>query len=405
MKQFPVLYKRAKSGKIQEWSIKTEGNDNLFLIFIEQGQIDGKKQIYRESVMEGKQKRTIEEQAISEAQSKFNKKRDEGYKSLEDLNILHLNDCYYYYNIEQPLFLKTEERTTDNRFLTLEEVLDIYLPKESTDASGNVKPMLAQSYKKGKTKFPIYGQPKLNGVRCLAILTEQGQVTLLSRSGKQYIVDHIIEAFGILPAQDIILDGELYCHGMELNRIVAAVKKPNEDTPRLEYHVYDIVDSTSIQKYRTSNLITLIGSEEIIVNLGTLTIRNDEEVKNYHDMYIAQGYEGLILRDIEGKYEIGVRSKNLLKVKEFKDEEFVILGAELGTRGTEDMVFVLKCRDGEDSINTNTFKAKPIGNRKQKEEYWNNIQSLVGKEGTVRYFNTTEYGIPFHAIFICVRDY
>ena len=89
----------------------------------------------------------------------------------------------------------------------------------------------------------------------------------------------------------------------------------------------------------------------------------------------------------------------MIKLKEFKDEEFDIIGYELGLRGSEDMVFTMKTKDDVH------FEAKPIGDRALKEKYVNDIDNIIGKKGTVKYFYMTTDGTPFLPVFKCVRNY
>jgi len=85
--EMETLYKRAKTGKIVSYQIwvDTETTDDNPVIMKSTGQLDGKKTVHTETIFEGKQKRTPVQQAQAQAKSDWNKKRDEGYKSLEDL--------------------------------------------------------------------------------------------------------------------------------------------------------------------------------------------------------------------------------------------------------------------------------------------------------------------------------
>lgn len=93
-----TLYKRAKSGAIQQWtvSVQTEEDqeDTLVAVYVvkEQGQVGGKLQTYKEEIKQGKNlgkanETTPYEQAVLEANSDWRRKLDEGYKSLEQLGI------------------------------------------------------------------------------------------------------------------------------------------------------------------------------------------------------------------------------------------------------------------------------------------------------------------------------
>jgi ATP-dependent DNA ligase len=79
-----------------------------------------------------------------------------------------------------------------------------------------------------------------------------------------------------------------------------------------------------------------------------------------HDDYVKQGYEGLVIRDPNAYYQFGGRNRNMLKVKQFQDGEFKVIGYSEGFRD-EDFVFKLVTNDGVE------FEAKPIGDRKLKE--------------------------------------
>ena len=128
-------------------------------------------------------------------------------------------------------------------------------------------------------------------------------------------------------------------------------------------------------------------------------IHGYDEAKAYHDAWVAQGYEGAILRDPTKEYGFGKRDVRMVKLKEFKDEEFEIIGYKLGLRGSEDMVFGLKTKDGVE------FEAKPIGDRALKERYVEDMDKIIGQKGTVKYFYMTEDGVPFLPVFKCVRNY
>lgn len=85
---FDALYKRTKTGAIQQWLIKTAVlPDGGYCIIKNAGQLGGKLTQHIEDIVEGKQKRNVGQQAEFQALSDWKKKKDEGYKSLKDLGI------------------------------------------------------------------------------------------------------------------------------------------------------------------------------------------------------------------------------------------------------------------------------------------------------------------------------
>lgn len=277
-----TLYGKDKGGKFKQWSIWTvEGS-----LFIEHGQEGGKLKVKEEKVKGkniGRSNETSDaQQAEFEANSRINKQIDKGYRAdkgeLEELPLL---------------------------------------------------PMLANDYlKQGhRIKYPCYASAKLDGVRCLAIYTEDG-IVLKSRGGKLYDVKHILSQLSTVMKQGDVWDGELYIHGKYLEEIVSAVKKPNAMTNDISFRIFDLV-SDEVFEDRITHLkyIEDILYENKIYSVDVLPyeyVKSEAEMKGWHKMYVAQGYEGIMLRNEQGLYESGKRSADLQKYKEFLDEEFEI---------------------------------------------------------------------------------
>ena len=89
----------------------------------------------------------------------------------------------------------------------------------------------------------------------------------------------------------------------------------------------------------------------------------------------------------------------MLKVKMFQDAEFEITGMTEGLR-EEDFVFKLKTKEGY------TFEAKPMGDRALKQWYRENINNIIGKFATVKYFGytTTDKPVPNLPVMKALRD-
>ena len=368
IKTFPLLYGKASNGKIKTVQYSVEQlEDGTCNICNEFGYLDGKKQIDKRNIKAGKNigksnETTISEQAISEAESKWNKKKDENY---------------------------TENSTG----------------KPDVDSHA-ILPMLAHDYRKRghDIKFPCFAQPKLDGVRALATLSK-ADIKFTSRKYKPYdTVDHInkdlIEIFKPnqkldLKSEGLRVDGELYKHGLTLQEINRRVKKYRKgDTEELEYWVFDLCLPDVENTYRKDDLDYLFknnakkGSKVKLV--PTYVVNNDKEVKEMHDKFVQEGFEGVILRNMDGLYEFDKRSKDLQKYKEFQEEEFLIVGTTSG-EGTEEnaIMFICETKEGK------TFPVRPRGSIEDRREWWKVRESFLGKDLTVRFFNYTEDKIPF----------
>lgn len=375
-----TLYKRAKTGKIVSYniSIEPENGEKYPIIVKLTGQLDGKKTEHREVVKEGKQKRSRQEQAEAQALSDWNRKRDEGYKSLADLGITD-HGTYV---------------SKDGQDLCLEEMLDVQLPEFNTDAADNVKPMLAKTVDWNKVAYPCLVQPKLDGVRCLMVVNKE-EITFLSRNGKPYttlnhISDNLWKSGAKTVPDNFILDGEIYSDELTFQQIIAVVKKQRDDSLKLKFRAYDIVNDET-QEFRwatTFDLVQKIDSEHIIPVITTM-VDGKELTMSLHDQYVQQGYEGAMIRLLDGKYGQGQRSSALLKVKEFDEAEFAFKNFEFGQRGVEDLIAVCWNGTGEKE-----FRAKMVGTRAEKEELYELNDTSEGKSMTIKHFGLTTDGLP-----------
>ena len=112
-----------------------------------------------------------------------------------------------------------------------------------------MKPMLAfkvQQY--GQTlSHPFYVQPKLNGVRalCNGAVFQSREEHIWSEKVLAHLQTQIQPIFDRYPS--FITDGELYRHGLSLQKINQAVAvtrhEPTPVTPTIEYHIFDVLDT------------------------------------------------------------------------------------------------------------------------------------------------------------------
>lgn len=410
MKTFPILYKRSKTRQIVYWQITVEDpirpkeHGDYAYIRKTTGQLGTPSPVtHAEAIRSGKQKRSYIEQALFMAESDWKRKRDEGYKSLEDLKIepsdgiiKSANGVYQFEGKEYSLF----------------NALQLSLPEFNTDSSGNVKPMLATDWKKvKKIEYPVHVQPKFDGVRCLMIVTPAtGNVVFLSRSGKEYTsLQHIKNCFSLavlskIGDNDFILDGEIYSDELNFQEIVSAVKAYKESSLKLKFRAYDIVnDKVWSERIEILDAIVAKIDSPFIEMTATATVDSEKKVKELHDAMVNQGFEGVMIRTLNGKYGQGQRSRELLKVKEFIEEEFPLIGFEFGQRGVQDLLAIVQLPNG------NSCKPTMTGTLTQKEALYNEwngkARLLPNPLLTVKHFGYTNDGILRHPNGKAIRDY
>lgn len=358
--RLPKLYKRAVNGKTLEWEIEIK--DECFRT--KSGYTDGVKTVSEWTCCEaknvGKKNATdAAEQADAEAFAMWTKRKELG--SFENIS-----------DIDNPI---------------------------------HFKPMLAHDYNdyKDKIVFPIFSQPKLDGVRC--IVRADG---MWSRNGKPIIsAPHIFEALKPLFELDpnLILDGELYANKdiADFNTIISCVRKTKptaadlETSKKIQYWIYDVpsVDLSFARRFQFLNEIKL---PECCVVVQTDQIDNNNDLSAYYFDYMNDGYEGQILRT-NSLYE-NKRSKSLLKHKVFVDAEFEIKGVVEGNGNLTGKVGKLQFE-----INGKPFDSAVNGDWEYIEKLWHSREGLIGKIATVKYFELTEDGIPRFPKVIAIRDF
>lgn len=346
-------------------------------------------------VDKGKAKRTVSEQAALQFNSKLKEYKDKGYKEIP----------------------KDPDTYSES------ELFEI-VGEVATNQSGVLKPMLAKQADK-VTNQKIYDKTwyasrKIDGVRCLMYMKD-GKVHTASRGGEHYdystchITEHplMIKLFEKYP--QLILDGELYKHGKSLQQIsgAARMEKNAYDMDWLQYYVYDIVEPTLEFKDRLKWL-EVIQKE---LNLGEFDpdkeyaegelqvqmvpqqpIKGWDNIKALHDKFVSEGWEGCVIRDPDKVYRPNGRTNDMIKIKCYQDAEFTITGLSEGLR-EEDMCFTLVTEDGI------SFKAKPMGSRDIKRQYRENLDKLIGKKATVKFFYLSDDGTPLQPVLKAIRDY
>jgi len=349
--EWPVLQAKARTGKVKYWQIR---------VLYEAGLCNGLAQIEVEWWQQGSvhqtQSREVEGknigrlnetsslmQALAEAESEFKKQQDKGYSQTG-----------------QP-------------------------------DSPYTLPMLAQDFKskKHKIQFPCYGQPKLDGVRCLY----NPALGFWSRQGKPFTavnLDHLRwDAI-----EYITLDGELILPPpYTFQQTVSAIKKQNELTPLLEYHVFDMVTEGPFRsRYHSLKMIHIhqvINKTSKVTLVETVSLQDMSSVEGMLQTYLTEGYEGLILRNASGEYEIGQRSNDLQKFKEFQDSEYQIVGVMDGV-GKEKGAAIFACHTSEGRV----FHVRPAGDYESRRQMFTNRDQYVGQWLNVRFQNMTDDNVP-----------
>ena len=354
----PTLFKRNTNGSIQVWTIIVKDNSFHTIEGLRDGKLTSSTPTIIFGKNEGKKNETnSNQQAEKEAEAKWKKKLEEGY------------------------FESVDEIDTEK---------------------GLFKPMLAEMYldRKDEIVFPVLVSTKIDGHRMIA--KRDG---LWTRNGKKYFscphIERMLKPL-FLVHPNWVIDGEIYSHDENFEKVSSLVRKTKptkedleESEKIMQYWIFDgVIDNKttnfSIRFERIkSEIRKVIGEDNKSFKfVENIEVNSHEEIESYHTQFVAEGFEGLMVRLDKG-YE-NKRSKFLLKYKKFKDMEFEIVDVEEGVGNRSGMAgnLVLEMYDGK------TFCANIRGSKEYYKQLLQNKKSIIGKKATVRYQNLTEDGKP-----------
>lgn len=361
--RWPTLYKKStKTGKVQQWDCAVQSN----VISVIQGQIGGAKQLYTtycRGVNVGKVNATTDDQqALLEAQSKWEKQKKKGY--VEDIS----------------------------------GESELKLPMRVSTYQDNLN----------KITFPCTVSPKLNGVNAEARLVRgSDEIILLSRGGEEYILpehwrDELLDMFEELGVDS--LNGEVYKHGEWLQDITGAMKKHRLLTDELEFHVFDLPTHGSSWEERLSKLDDLklklystgrINTQQTVFPVTNSVAHSHEEIEEYHAECVAEGYEGIIIRNMDGLYQYNTRSNDVFKTKVALSEEFLVTGYSVDKY--KHPVFTCEAKGG-------SFKVKPKGTDGQRKAILEEADNWIGEFMTVEFESYSKAGKPTKPVGIGLRE-
>jgi DNA ligase-1 len=250
-----------------------------------------------------------------------------------------------------------------------------------------------------------YVSRKLDGVRCICIVTD-GKVNFFSRNGKEFnTLGKVAEDILNLGLTNIVLDGEICLINEDgsddFQGILKQIQRKDHTIENPKYQIFDILtipeftgeEVSPIFSKRLEERVALLGDIEKVPTLSILEqvrVTTDDSLSELKSLSKESNWEGLIARrDVE--YTLG-RSKNMLKIKEFFDAEYVVTGLIMGPQ----RVIVDGREVEEEVLSAVTIEHKgsqvQVGSgftMDQRRYYYQNTSEIMEATITVQYFEET----------------
>lgn len=361
-----TLYARSSNGKVLEWTIIVAG-DKFQTV---SGHHDGQLVTSPWTVCKGKNPTksnatTPEQQALLEAKAKVKLKEKEGYNTditlIDAKNFLQVMTC-----------IKWEE---------------------------NGRRKIADAFDRGEK---VFVQPKFDGHR---VIIRPNMVQ--TRGGDpMHALGHVQKVFAPIFERKIWLkpDGEAYNHLFkhkfeDLSSMLTKKKLTPEEIEEARQHVqfyfFDLMqaDETDLEmpffdRYmKMLELMTELDNSEGYVRLSpTHIVSSFEEIATYEQQYLADGYEGLVIK-LNKPYERRENSLYQVKFKPTKDDEFLIIDIIEGKgKMAGAAIFVCQTSDGV------RFEAVPKCPMPKRREIFVNRLEYIGRQLTVTHGGFTNAG-------------
>ena len=265
---------------------------------------------------------------------------------------------------------------------------------------------LAQEYK-GKCDWDDrwYASRKLDGVRCLAVVDQNGDCTLYSRMGKELTtlnkVKEAIENTGII---NHVFDGEICLldeNGNEdFQGVMKELRRKDHQIENPRFMIFDMMHKSEFDAGKGNTPLTerlrmlrawqggRFTCAKTLQYVDQVQINDNDHFETWNKISAEKGWEGFMLRKNVG-YE-GKRSKNLVKVKKFHDAEYEVIDydtdtAEVVRNGRSETIEMLS----QVWIEHKGHKVKVGSGWTQDQRLQYMDGSIVGKIITVQYFEET----------------
>lgn len=277
-----------------------------------------------------------------------------------------------------------------------------------------------------KWNSTVLVQPKLDGERCRAIvdinpLLYSSEVTREKERGfyheeelsnlpadfgttiRNFALPSLLDSFRVLYLKlgyNIELDGELYIHGWDFNDIHSIVSRKRNLHPAehlMEFHVFDLITRNLAQIDRIRKLMEIKDLFPPNIKLvKTIPAENILTVREMFQYFIDDGYEGIIIRNMDAPY-VRRRSPFIMKFKPKKSDIYDIVGYVEGKGKYAGTIGTLKCQGNDGTIfEIGSFSVTDS----EREKMWNRRNELTNFACKINYQHRWPSGIPKSGVFV-----
>ena len=236
---------------------------------------------------------------------------------------------------------------------------------------------------------------KYDGVRAI-IIVQNGNAVIYSRNGKLLTnFPHIEKAFSKKIFNDLVFDGEVMSKDFQ-SLMKQVHRKEGAQTEDAYFALFDFLPLTEFREgkgtlplIKRKELLKGFGISEyfddciVVTKYNVLNIKDDgDKFKRINNTAIEEGYEGIMVKPINGLYECK-RSYGWLKMKPYIEVTLKVIGIEEGTGKNEGSTGALVCEGTDEGkhIKVNVGTGLSDANR---DDIWNSVDTVIGQLVEIR---------------------
>ena len=236
---------------------------------------------------------------------------------------------------------------------------------------------------------------KYDGVRAI-IIVQNGNAVIYSRNGKLLTnFPHIEKAFSKKIFNDLVFDGEVMSKDFQ-SLMKQVHRKEGAQTEDAYFALFDFLPLTEFREgkgtlplIKRKELLKGFGNSEyfddciVVTKYNVLNIEDDgDKFKRINNTAIEEGYEGIMVKPINGLYECK-RSYGWLKMKPYIEVTLKVIGIEEGTGKNEGSTGALVCEGTDEGkhIKVNVGTGLSDANR---DDIWNSVDTVIGQLVEIR---------------------
>ena len=123
--------------------------------------------------------------------------------------------------------------------------------------------------------------------------------------------------------------------------------------------------------------------------VSCVRVNNYEGVLKENELYLSEGYEGVIVRNLDGLYQWNKKSYDVLRTKEFKKGIFKVVDTKAG-EGAQSGAILFSVECLKDS--KLHFWVMPVGTLEERRKMMKNSKKYIGRKVLVKYLDIDSKG-------------